>query len=133
MKEKLSTQPSGGPETDQTRVDMLKQAPDIFKEAAAAAAVSVSRRKETVPRTRVLTEEAVSHQGNSLKLGNTSKRISFRMKARNALIQGSAGDSSRHLSELIQRGLMAPGSVLRLRFKVRKSLLWICRRSLKAL
>lgn len=132
MKEKFSTQPSSGPETDQTLVDTLKPPPDIFKEAAAAAA-SVTRRKETLPRTNVLTEEAVSHQGNSLKLGNTSKCISFRMKARNALIQGSAGDSSRHLSELIQRGLMAPGSVLRLRFKVRKSLLWICCRSLKVL
>ncbi|XP_056888427.1 ankyrin repeat domain-containing protein 31-like isoform X3 [Takifugu flavidus] len=112
MKEKLSTQPTSCPEMGQKSIDTLKPAPDIVKEPAAA-----SVRKNTLTRRDVLPEEAISHQGSSLKPGNTSECISFRMKAGDALIQGSAGDSSRHLSELIQRGLMAPGSVLQLQFK----------------
>lgn len=128
MKEKLSTQPTSCPEMGQKSIETLKPAPDIIKEPAAA-----SVRKNTLTRRDVLPEEAISHQGSSLKPGSTSECISFRMKAGDALIQGSAGDSSRHLSELIQRGLMAPGSVLQLLFKVRKSLLWICCRSLNFL
>lgn len=122
MKEKLSTLPTSCPEMGQKSIDTLKPEPDIIKEPAAA-----SVRKNKLTRRAV---EAISHQGSSLKPGNISECISFRMKAGDALIQGSAGDSNRHLSELIQRGLMAPGSVLLLQFKVRKHLLWICCRSL---
>lgn len=124
MKKKLSTLPTSCPEMGQKSIHTLKPAPDIIKEPAAA-----SVRKNKLTRRDV---EAISHQGSSQKPGNTSECISFRMKAGNALIQGSAGDSSRHLSELIQRGLMAPGSVLLLQFKVRKSLLCNCCRSLNS-
>lgn len=125
MKEKLSTQTASFLGMGHESIDTLKPALDIIKESAAA-----SVRKNKLTRRDVLPEDTISHQGSSLKPGNTSECISFRMKAGDALIQGSVLDSSRHLSELIQRGLMAPGSVLQLQFKVRKSLLWICCRSL---
>lgn len=113
---------------DQKPDDVLRPAADICKEheEPAAAAASVTRRKNTLTRTDVLTEEANDLQGNSLKSGNTSTRISFRLKAGDALIQGSAEDSSGRLSELIERGLVSPGDVLQLRLKVRKGLLWRC-------
>lgn len=52
--------------------------------------------------------------------GSASGCIRLRAKARNVLIQGSSGDGSRRLSDLMRRGLVAPGSVLRTRLKVRK-------------
>lgn len=106
--------------------DVFRPAPELFQEQKlpAAAAASVSSRKKSLKRTDVLTEQAKHHQDNRLKSGNPSTRISFRMKAGNALIQGSAEDRSRRLSELIERGLVSPGDVLRLQFKVRKQLLW---------
>lgn len=112
---------------DQKPDDVLRPAADICKEhEEPAAAASVTQRKNTLTRTDVLTEEANDLQGNSLKSGNTSTRISFRLKAGDALIQGSAEDSSGRLSELIERGLVSPGDVLQLRLKVRKGLLWLC-------
>lgn len=108
---------------DQKPDDLLRAGPDIFKEhKKPAAAGSVTRRKNTL----TLAEEANSLQGNNLKSGNTSTCISFRRKAGDALIQRSAEDSSRHLSDLIERGLVSPGDVLHLRLKVRRSLFWIC-------
>lgn len=147
MKEKLSTQPSSRPRStvgrrqpdrsatpasasvsdskahvwDQNGQKTMDQKVDIFKVHKGPAAASVTQRKNTLTRTGVLTEQA-----NSLESGKTSACISFRMKAGDALIQGSAEDSSGRLSELIERGLVSPGDVLRLRIKVRKSLLWIC-------
>lgn len=110
---------------DQKADGVLRPAADIFTEhkeapaAAAAAAASVTPRKNSVTRTDVQTEEASDLQGSSLKSGNTSTCISFRMKAGDALIQASAEDSSRRLSELIDRGLVSPGDVLQLQLKVR--------------
>lgn len=111
---------------DQKLDDVFRPAAELFQEQElpAAAATSVTRRKNSLKRTDVLTEEAKHLQGNSLTSGNPSTCISFRMKAGDALIQGSAEDRSKRLSELMERGLVSPGDVLRLRFKVRKQLLW---------
>lgn len=119
--------PNSQEKMDQKLDDVFRPTPELFQEQELpAAAASVTRRKNSLKRTDVLTEEAKHLQGNSLTSGNPSTCISFRMKAGDALIQGSADDRSRRLSELIERGLVSPGDALRLRFKVRKQLLWSC-------
>lgn len=121
--------PNSQKKMEQKLDDVFRPAQELFKEQeppAAAAAASVTSRKNSLKLTGVLTEEAKHLQGNSLESGNPSTCISFRMKAGDALIQGSSEDRSRRLSELIERGLVSPGDVLRLRFKVRKQLLCSC-------
>lgn len=66
-------------------------------------------------------ERARSHQSSAPHPGNTSQHISFKMKTHNALIQSGAEDNSRHLRDLIQRGVVPPGSSLQLLWKVGQS------------
>lgn len=77
--------------------------------------------KKTPTQTDVLNEKASSCQSSAPHPGNTSQHINFKMKGNNALIQTGAEDNSRHLSKLIQRGVMPPGSSLQLLWKVRQN------------
>lgn len=117
---------NGQKETDQEPDGALRPAPDIsreHKEPPAAAAASVTWRKHTLTRTDEIKNPEIQE---SRKSDNSSARISFTMKAGDALIQSSAEGSGRRLSELIERRLVSPGDVLQLRLKVGKGLLWIC-------
>lgn len=77
--------------------------------------------KKTLAHTDVLNEKASRCQSRAPHPGNTSQQINFKIKGKNALIQTSPEDNSRHLSKLIQRGVMPPGSSLQLLWKVRQN------------
>lgn len=57
-------------------------------------------------------------QSSTSQSRNTSQDLNFKMKGSNVLIQASAEDKSRHLSKLIQMGVIPPGSSLQLLLKV---------------
>lgn len=93
-----------------------KPVPDLVKEHKdPASAVPVTRRKNSVLSSNVLMEES----------GSSSTCVTFRIKGGDALIQGGVEDSSRRLSELMERGLLSPADALGLQLKVGKRPLWI--------
>ncbi|XP_058493044.1 uncharacterized protein LOC131464538 isoform X4 [Solea solea] len=74
---------------------------------------SRTRRRSAAP----LRTQTNSCHGSATQLGNTLQHSNFQIKGRSALIQTQCDDNSRHLSTLIQRGVMPPGSVLQLLLK----------------
>ncbi|XP_071337859.1 ankyrin repeat domain-containing protein 31-like isoform X2 [Trachinotus anak] len=68
-------------------------------------------------KTPSLKKRTSSCQSSASQPGNTVQHINFQMKVKNALIQTQAEDNSRHLSKLILRGVLAPGSTLQLLLK----------------
>ncbi|KAG7468927.1 ankyrin repeat domain-containing protein 31 isoform X1 [Solea senegalensis] len=74
---------------------------------------SRTRRKTAAPS---LTQTN-SCRGSTTQPGNTLQHSNFQIKGRRALIQTQCDDNSRHLSTLVQRGVMPPGSVLELLLK----------------
>lgn len=82
---------------------------------------AVIAKKKAPTHTDVLNEKASTYQRSAPQPGNTLQHINFKMKGINALIQATAADNSRHLSKLIQRGIMPSGSALQLLLKVRQS------------
>lgn len=77
--------------------------------------------KKAPAHTDVLNKKASRCQSSAPQPGNTLQHMNFQMKGKNALIQIRAADNSRHLSKLIQRGVMPCGSSLQLLLKVRQS------------
>uniref|UniRef100_A0A8C4IR37 Ankyrin repeat domain-containing protein 31 n=2 Tax=Dicentrarchus labrax TaxID=13489 RepID=A0A8C4IR37_DICLA len=73
--------------------------------------------KKMLTHTDVLNKKASSCQSNTLQPQNTSQHINFQKRGNNALIQTRAEDNSRHLSKLIQSGVMQTGSTLQLLLK----------------
>ncbi|XP_035514600.1 uncharacterized protein LOC118325864 [Morone saxatilis] len=73
--------------------------------------------KKMLTHADVLNKQTSSCQSNALQPGNTSQYISFQIRGNNALIQTRAEDNSRHLSKLIQSGVMQTGSTLQLLLK----------------
>ncbi|XP_045889810.1 poly [ADP-ribose] polymerase tankyrase-1-like [Micropterus dolomieu] len=78
---------------------------------------AVIAKKKAPTHTDVLNEKASTYQRSAPQPGNTLQHINFKMKGINALIQSTAADNSRHLSNLIQRGIMPSGSALQLLLK----------------
>lgn len=86
-------------------------------------ALLLTQGKETLTRSGALNEKASSCQSSAPQPGNTSQiqHVNFQMKGKFALIQTGAEDNSRHLSQLIQRGVLPAGSTLQLLLKVIQS------------
>uniref|UniRef100_UPI0037E87E97 uncharacterized protein n=1 Tax=Semicossyphus pulcher TaxID=241346 RepID=UPI0037E87E97 len=80
-------------------------------------ALSHTTWKKAPKHTVGLNKKFSSCQSNAKQTGNTLRHINFEVKRKNALIQMRAGDSSRHLFELIQRGVLQPGGPLQLFMK----------------
>ncbi|XP_038560487.1 ankyrin repeat domain-containing protein 31-like isoform X3 [Micropterus salmoides] len=78
---------------------------------------AVIAKKKAPTHTDVLNEKASTYQRSAPQPGNTLQHINFKMKGINALIEATAADNSRHLSKLIQRGIMPSGSALQLLLK----------------
>lgn len=103
--------------------NLLRSGPNSVKDLNVCPATLVTQRKKISAHTNVIRVKARTCQGSPVLPGSTSQYINLKMKRRNALIQASTDDSSRHLSQLIQRGVVPPGSILWLLFKVRQNLL----------
>ncbi|XP_028434142.1 uncharacterized protein LOC114555726 [Perca flavescens] len=136
MKAKLSTQPPN--HQDST---VVRQQPDLVSTPASFKAREEhscgpnghrTESHEPVTRTSVLgsiltfpmppvhsamNARAGSQQSSAPQPGNTLQHINFQMKGNNALIQTRAEDNSKHLSTLIQRGVMEVGSLVKFFFK----------------
>ncbi|XP_035854880.1 ankyrin repeat domain-containing protein 31-like isoform X2 [Sander lucioperca] len=131
MKAKLSTQPPN--HQDST---VVRQQPDLvstpvsYKAREEHSCGPNGHRKESLePLTRTsvlgsiltfptppvrsaMNASVVSYQSSAPQAGNTLQHINFQMKGNNALIQTRAEDNSKHLSSLIQRGVMEVGSLV---------------------
>ncbi|XP_032372349.1 uncharacterized protein LOC116689823 isoform X2 [Etheostoma spectabile] len=132
MKAKLSTQPPN--HQDST---VVRQQPDLVSTPASHKAREEpnGHRKEShepVTRTDVLESiqtfatppvhsamnaRAGSYQSSAPQAGNTLKHINFQIKENNVLLQTRVEDNSKHLTTLIQRGVLEVGSLLRFFFK----------------
>lgn len=77
--------------------------------------------KKAPAHTDVLNQKASRCRSSAPQPGNTLQHMNFLVKGKNALIQTRAANNSRHLSKLIQRGVMPCGSGLQLLLKVRQS------------
>ncbi|XP_034728640.1 uncharacterized protein LOC117945317 isoform X2 [Etheostoma cragini] len=132
MKAKLSNQPPS--HQDRT---VVRQQPDLVSTPGSYKAREEpnGHRKESYePVTRTNVSESIctfatppvhsamnaragSYQSSAPQAGNSLKHIDFQMKENNALFQTRAEDISKHLSTLIQRGVLEVGSLLRFFFK----------------
>lgn len=107
-----------------TQARLLKSAPpnnskDLTRPRPSAPLLT--QRKRAPTHTDVLKKKVISCQSNAPQPGDTLQYTNFQMKGNNALIQTRAENNSRHLSKLIQMGVMASGSTLQLLLKVRQS------------
>ncbi|XP_039660359.1 ankyrin repeat domain-containing protein 31-like isoform X2 [Perca fluviatilis] len=136
MKAKLSTQPPN--HQDST---VVRQQPDLVSTLASFKAREEHRcgpnghrteSHEPVTRTSglgsiltfptppvrsAMNARAGSQPSSAPQAGNTLQHINFQTKGNNALIQTRAEDTSKHLSMLIQRGVMEVGSLVKFFFK----------------
>lgn len=78
----------------------------------------LTQRKKAPTHTDVPNKKASNFQSSAPQPGDTIQHIQFEIKGNNTLIQTKAEDNSRHLSKLMQRGVMPPGSTLQLLLKV---------------
>ncbi|XP_068167669.1 ankyrin repeat domain-containing protein 31-like [Antennarius striatus] len=99
------------------RTNQFRSAPEISSrdfEVARHPAPSSAKRKIRI---NALDQKASSSQGCTEPAENTSQHIGFESKRKKVLVQTSTGDKGRHLSTLIQRGVLSPGSSLQLLLK----------------
>lgn len=106
------------------RVNLLRLAPPnnaTNLKVPTPPAPLLTQGKKTRTQTDVLKKEARSCQSGTPQQGNTLECNNFQIKVKNALMQTQEEDKSRHLSKLIQRGIIPFGSALQLLFKVRQN------------
>lgn len=80
----------------------------------------ISPRKKTLTHTNML-EKEVSCQSGTPQSGTTMEHNNLQSKIRNPLTQAQDEDKSRHLTKLIQKGVLPFGSALQLLLKVRQN------------
>ncbi|XP_041793849.1 ankyrin repeat domain-containing protein 31-like isoform X2 [Chelmon rostratus] len=125
MKAKLCIQPLNHPQRDHLSAPASTPASSKAREAHSHKDLTVPRPpaplltkgKEALTHTDGLNERGSSCQSSAPQPGNTSQHVNFQMKRKFALIQTRAEDNSRHLSKLIQRGVLPSGSTLQLFLK----------------
>ncbi len=103
-----------------TRAGWLRAAPpsnakDLTEERPPAS--TLTQGKMTSTAAHMPKKKAASFQSSTLQKGNTSQHINCQRKGNSALTR--AEDNSRHLSQLIRRGVLLSGSTLQLLLKVR--------------